>query len=185
MIQDLDKIYEFIYRDNLKLILIINNNSKLVLNYLYNSIYNKYPLSKVKCSSGKGLMKKLSSIKNKLIRIDLTLNKVQLSSSTIQTDSNFNTLKTYIAENNSKILFKFDYNFDFNLSYHEMNQFMCKYDMFDLIILLDKNDIKILKWSYWNIRKNNNNIYSVSDTYVFSILKLVRNVKLKQLKNKT
>lgn len=182
--KNLDEIYEYINNENFKTILIINNNSKILFNTFYESIYDKYLSSKMICKSGKGLMKKLSIIRNKFIRIDLSLNKIQFSSSTNQKrfDEDFETLKLYIIDNNLKIMFKTNDSISIdNLSYIQKWNFQIKYDKFDMIILLDKNDIKILKDKYWNIRNNN----TINDHNVYSFLKLSRRVKLKQLKNKS
>ncbi len=67
--QNLDKIYEYVKASTM--ILIINNNSKSLLDSLFNIIYNKYDLSKCKVESTRKLMLKLLTIKNKLIRHEI------------------------------------------------------------------------------------------------------------------
>ena len=106
--KNLDEIYEYV--NDVTTILVINNTSKLLLDSLYNSIYNKYSASKCKCNTRNHLMRKFSVIKSKLIRVDFDLKNAQFSSSTAnsKTTEDFKLLKSYLIENNSKILFKTD-----------------------------------------------------------------------------
>ena len=72
---------------------------------------------------------------------------------------NLKSIKLALEENNSKILFKI------NSSNYYYDNF------FDCIIKIDKSEIKIIKYSGWNI---------TSDIYLID--QLIRNVKLKKLK---
>jgi hypothetical protein len=183
--QNLDKIYEYVKASTM--ILIINNNSKSLLDSLFNIIYNKYDLSKCKVESTRKLMLKLSTIKNKLIRHESDLSRIQFGSSRNSdlVTHKFSELKTYLIENNSKLLLKYDIhdykldeelksNFDYNL-----HRLIPQYNHFNLIILIGKNDIKIIRldvndYSFIYLYRN--------EDITFNLTPLIRNTKLKKLK---
>jgi len=166
--QNLDKIHDYILESNM--ILIMNNNSQLLLNALMNKIYNKYPLKKRQIRTGKGLYKKLIDVKDKLVKINIRLSKIQLGSSTNKNKIyyDFKILQACVVENKSKLLFyetkEFNYHFRKNPYYN-----MPLYNVFDLIIMIDKNDIKIIKYR------------NGSDKEKFDIKPLLRSTKLRQL----
>lgn len=179
---NLDKIHEYVKESTM--ILIINNNSKSLLDALFNSIYNKYNSKKIRIDSGKKLFFKLMNLKDKLIRIEYDLSKIQFTSSNNNNrlDSEFFLLKTYLSDNNSKLLIKT------NLSNYkeitDVTKFFYnqrKYNIFDLVILIDKNSIKILK--------NENdpcNVYKFNkeENGVFNLEPLLRHTKLTQIQNR-
>jgi len=181
--RNLDEIQQYI--TNSTMILIINNHSKSLLNYVFDLIYNKYLLQKTTCDTSKGLMRKLINIKGKLIKIDFDLKKIQFSSSNNKKlDDDFETLKLSLIQNNSKLLVKTDLlsnkdyiNIDFTNYYHRLPQ----YNAFDFILLIDKTNIKIIKarynFQYSFFEKNEN------DT-TFDITSLIRSIKLKKIQNK-
>jgi hypothetical protein len=172
--KSIDKIHKYIMHKDISMILVVNNNSKMLMNALCNSIYNKYTLHKSIITSNKGLKNKLGKQIEKLLRVDIDLNKIQFGSSTnrnrIYTD--FSELKLNVIENCSKLLFKTD------ISLHKeyMNfsdpwyRFPLEY-VFDLIILIDTEDIKIVK------RLNHK-------SEIFNLEPLTRSVKLKQIQNR-
>ena len=145
---DINKLQEYI-KDS-SMILVINNNSKLLMNTLFDSIYKKYSLSKTQFDSRRRLISKLSRIKNKLIKLNFDLTKIQFTSSSnnkIQLRTDFLTLKTNIQENKSKLLLKtnlafYDKNPSFHLAVEDWNS--PYYRIFDLIIFIDKDNIKIV-----------------------------------------
>lgn len=122
--------------DESTMVLIINNNSKSLLDYLFNFIYSRYSFSKCKISSAKGLLKKILFIENKLIAINLDLKNIQLNGTTSKKKliENLKSIKLALEENNSKVLFKIN-----SLDYYY-------HDFFDCIIKIDKRDIKIIKY---------------------------------------
>lgn len=162
--RNLDEIHETVEKSTL--ILIINNNSTSI-NSFFNLVYKKYPNKKSEIKSSKGLMRKISIAKDKLIKIDIDLKKLQFSSSNTSTKlwEDFIAVKTYALDNKLKILFKA------NRKYRSIEQL---YSIFDLIILIDKTYIKLIRTpdKYWSYGDD-----------VFSIDKLIRNTKLKQLNN--
>lgn len=189
--KNLDEIHDFIKES--AMILIINNNSKSLLDYFFDFIYKKYTLPKCKIDSSKGLMLRLSKIKNKLIRLDFDLKKIQFSSSNTASviRANFNDMQIFLSENNSKILLKIDistYKFyteitNRNLEY-TLHNIIPQYDVFDFILLIDKNDIKILKCT----RHHSScifNSYGIEEDKIYSIDKLLRSVKLRKIQMKT
>lgn len=180
--ENLEKIYEYVKEKDSTMILIINNNSKLLFDSLFNSIYKKYSSQKTKLESRKGLMRKLVKINDRLIKIDFDLKKVQFSSSTSNRKiwTEFNELKLSIKENNSKLLFRTDINSS-NLNFSESNTFDISYyikhnipqsNIFDLIILVDVKNIRLIRRV---------NFY---DDETYDINTLIRAAKLKQLQNK-
>lgn len=116
-----------------KLILIVNDNSKSITKSVIDNIYYKYPNKKIKIKNTKGLLRKISYMKDTLIRIDKDVKKVQFSSSNT-------TNKIYI------------------------------YRFFDLIIVVEKQQIRVLK-----------NRYESEQDNIYNIDKLVRKTKLKKL----
>lgn len=183
--KNLDEIYEYV--NDVTTILVINNNSKLLLDSLYNSIYNKYSASKCKCNTRNHLMRKFSVIKSKLIRVDFDLKNAQFSSSTAnsKTTEDFKLLKSYLIENNSKILFKNDlssYSDILTTLKFQAYRLIPQYSIFDLIILIDKQDIKILKYESENKSFNMFSNYGNKENMIFNIDSLIRKVKLSKIK---
>jgi len=181
----LDELYEYV--NDSTMILVINNNSKSLLDSLYTSIYNKYSLSKCKCNTRGHLMRKFSTIKSKLIKVDFDLKYVQFSSSTAnsKTIDDFDNLKLYLIENNSKILFKIDlssYTDLFEILRFQQYKLIPQYMIFDLIILIDKKDIKILKYETENKSFNMFSNYGNKENMIFNIDRLIRKVKLSKIK---
>jgi len=170
--RNLDEIHEMIQRSTI--ILILNSHSKSVLNSLYNLIYNKYPYKKTELKNTKGLIKKISTIKSKLIRINTDLSRVQFgsSSTSIKTLENFNTLRLYIMENECKLLFQTShFKLGTNGSYGNFSSIN-----FDLILLIEKNQLKVITYGY--------GLYKWKDEdRIFNIDKLVRNTKLNKIKD--
>ena len=180
--ENLEKIYEYVNDKDSTMILIINNNSKLLFDSLFNSIYKKYSSQKTKLESRKGLMRKLIKIKDRLIKIDFDLKKVQFSSSTNSSKiwAEFNELKLSVLENNSKMLFRMDIN-NANLNFTQSKIYDIKYyikhnvpqyNIFDLIILVDVKNIRLIRRV---------NFY---DDETYDINTLIRAAKLKQLQKK-
>jgi hypothetical protein len=165
--ENLDEIHDLIKRATL--ILVINNNSESMINSFINLIYKKYPNKKSKFNSTKGLMRKISLTKNKLIMINIDLNKLQFSSSNTSTKlwEDFQNIRNYAVENKLKILLRINQNPGYYKRYH---------DFFDLILLLDKKYIKTTKIAFngWYLINNNDKLYDID--------KLTRSTKLKQLK---
>ena len=136
----LDEIYELIY--NSSMILVIGNNSKTLLDSLCNLIYKNYSFKKMEYHSTKGVLKKLSVIKQKVNKIDYDLKKVQMSSSKNNQKifDDFGTLRAYICENKSKLLFKTNLSQSDYISKvidsYQITQILPQYHTFDLIILI-------------------------------------------------
>ena len=162
--RNLEEIHNYVEVSTL--ILVINNNSRSLLDSFYNLIYKKYPYKKSAVKSSKGLMKKISMTKDKLIKIDIDFKKLQFSSSNTSSKlwEDFLTIKACVIDNKSKILFKA------NQNYKNIEQFSI---IFDLIIMINKTSIKLVRTPdrYWNYGDDN----------LFSIDKLTRSTKLKQL----
>jgi hypothetical protein len=178
-----EELYAF--TNDASMTLVINNNSKPLMNSLYNIIYNKYTSPKCKVAITRKLMLKISKINNKLIRHESDLSKIQFSSTKNngKVRSDFNDLKLILSDNNSKMLFKFDIT-AYKICYNELDdlkeylrKLISQYDVFDLIILIDKNDIKILKYERNNFSLNN----YINDN-VFNMDRLLRSVKLRKIK---
>jgi len=176
---DLNKVHEYV--NDSTMILIINNNSKLLLDYLFNLIYKKNSLQKYEYDKCKGIIKKIEKLKDKIIKINLDLNKVQLTSSNnrkkILTD--FMVLRSIVDANCSKILCKTDlstYKEYVDLKY--LYTSIPSYDVFDLIFFIGKENIKIIKKRGVDYTSRN------LDKVTFNMDQLIRKTKLKQLKNK-
>lgn len=186
--QNLDNIYEYIKASTMTLV--INNNSKSLLDALFNILYNKYNLPKCRITTTKGLMLKLATIKNKLIRHETDLSKIQFSSTknSNRVRADFNELLLYLIENNSKILFKFDI-YDYKLNEESINNFeyslhsmIPQYDSFNLIILIGKKNIEILRFHSNSSYFSMSNIYGNKENYIFDMTTLLRSTKLKKIK---
>jgi hypothetical protein len=174
-VESINDIQEYV--DKSTMILIINNNAKSLLNSLVNSIYNKCALIKYEYNKTKGLIEKVQKHKEKIIKIDLDLNKIQFTSSNNpkKLNSEFIILKSIILGNKSKILFKTDLStYKEYVDFKNLRNYIIAYDTFDLIILIDKTDIKILE----SIN------YSRRYLETFSIEQLIRKVKLKQIQDR-
>ena len=117
-------------------------------------------------------MKKISIIKQKFVRIDLDLSKIQLSSSNSRerVQNDFKTLKDYLIENNSKIIFKNNTKLKFDIISKSIYSYIPLYYIFDLVIFIDKKEIKITKNDYNH------------DNCIINIDSLIRKIKLKKLK---
>lgn len=186
--ENLDKIHEII--KDATMILIINNNSKSLLDHVFNLIYNKYSSFKVKCNTRSHLIQKFSTIKEKLIRVEFDIKNIQFSSSTAHSkiSEDFKNLKLFLMENKSKILFKSDlssYNIDiFDTLKYSAYRLIPQYNIFDLVILIDKKDIKIIKleneFKYFNIFSP----YGNEEKYIFDITTLLRSTKLKKIQKR-
>jgi hypothetical protein len=175
--KSLDEIYEYINSDNnLAMILIISNNkSKSLLNYLFNTIYKKCTLQKIEYDKCKGLIKRVEKHLKKIIKINLELTKIRFSSSNnpakLYTD--FVLLKSIVFDNMSKILFKTNLTSYKNyVDLKNLRESIIAYDIFDLIIFIDKDDIKVLKSRKRNLDG------------VFLMEQLLRKVKLKQIQDR-
>ena len=176
---ELGKIHEFVNESSM--ILIINNNSKSLMDYLFNSIYKKCTLQKYKFEKCKGIIGKIEKLKDKIIKIDIELNKVQFSSSNNYRKriTEFLTLKSIIHENKSKILFKTDlssYKEFVDLKY--IYRSIPSYDAFDLVILIDKECIRIIN------HRTSGYIHFMDGDVTFNMDQLLRKTKLKQLQNR-
>lgn len=186
----LDELYQYV--NDSTMILVINNNSKSLLDAIFNRLYNKYVAPKCKCTTSKGLMLKLSKIKNKLIRHEFDLKKIQFSSSNTNSKirNSFNDLQLFLMENNSKILLKLDissYKYDSDDKFDiRTERFLYgvipQYDIFNLIIFIDKKNIKIIKYQTDKKHFNMFNSYGFKEKYIFNIDSLIRNTKLKKIK---
>lgn len=161
--QDLDKILDYISKS--KIIIIINksNNfdSKIMLDNVYKYIYNKYPGDKCICKP-KGFLKKIQTLKDKLIRIDTSLDRIQFSSSNneFRLSHDIKSIQLISFDNNCKMLFK---NYNSNISAIYLYSA-------DLIISVDENECKILK-----------NRYLYENDIFFNINFLRRKSKLEKL----
>lgn len=186
--ENLDNIHKYI--NDSTMILVINNNSKSLLESLFNLLYNKYSSTKLKCTTTKGLMSKLSKIKNKLIRHETDLSKIQFSSSKNNSKlrEDFGNLSLFLTENNSKILLKFDissYVFDYEDTfrpYDLLRKIVPQYNLFNLVILIDKNDVKILQYITENESFNMFDQYGNKEKHKFDITTLIRSTKLKKIR---
>ena len=180
--QTIEKIYDYV---NSSTMILIIGDKKSLLDSLFDSIYKKYPDQKTVFDSRKKLLQKLSSIKGKLIRLDYDLGKVQFRSSRNQgLSEDFVTLKMCLQDNNSKILIRAnsfssglqidDYP---NNNYYYGVRVNREFDAFDLVLFIDKKDIKIIRCSGQgrNIKKEDN---------IINIDTLIRSTKLKQLQKK-
>lgn len=185
--ENLDKLQEYINASTMTLI--INNNSKSLLDALFNVIYNKYNSSKCKIITTKRLMLKLATIKNKLIRHDLDLSRLQFSSTrnsnVVRND--FNDLKIFLIENNSKFLLKFDIR-EYKINEEPLNtleyflhKMIPQYDTFNLIVLICKKDIKILRFQTENSAFSMLSPYGNKEGHIFDITTLIRSTKLKKI----
>lgn len=171
--ENLDKLHEWIEKSTM--VLIVNDNKKPILQALFNLIYNKYPYKKVSINTCKGFNKRVTLIKNKLIKVDLDLNKIQFTSSNnsyIQYQ-HFMLIKSFLIDNNSKLLLKTNY-----FSYFHMSSELKS--IFNLIIKINDNNIQIIRLSLENSYFNQ----VVKEEMFFDISVLIRSVKLKQLQNK-
>jgi hypothetical protein len=136
--QDLDKILDYI--DKSKIIIFISKSnkfdSKIMLDNVYKYIYNKYTGDKCVCKP-KGFLKKIKILKDKLIRIDTSLDKIQFSSSNnnFRLEQDFESVRLNSCDNNCKMIFK-HYNNNINRIYLYRA---------DLIISVNENDCSILK----------------------------------------
>lgn len=178
--QTIDKIYECV---NSSTMILIISDKKLLLNSLLDSIYKKYIGQKTIFDSRKNLMQKLTSIKGKLIKLNYDLGKVQFRSSRNQgLGEDFQTLKLCLTDNFSKILISANSASSGlqitdslnNISYYYDVRINREFDAFDLVIFIDKKDIKLIRYSGQNrnIKKEEN---------IINIDTLIRSTKLKQL----
>jgi hypothetical protein len=161
--QNLDKILEYINKSNIIIIISKSNNvdSKIMLDNVYKYIYNKYPGDKCICKP-KGFLKKIKILKDKLIRIDTCLDKIQFSSSNnnFRLRQDFECVQANSIDNNCKMIFKI-YNSNISTIY--------LYSA-DLIIGVKENDCSIIK-----------NRYSYENDIIFDINFLRRKSKLQKL----
>lgn len=170
--RNLDEIYEYVNQS--RMTLVINNNKKELLNAFCRKIYNQHKDSKSRISTNKGLFRKLCTTTNKFIEINMDIDKIQFSSSKSNFYYELRSLKEYAIENRSKFLFKYNRQEDVTFAEIWNKRFykdpkLVYYDrIFDLIILIDKEHIEILKGE----RLDNN---------IFDMTKLVRRTKLKKL----
>jgi len=174
--KNLDEIYEYV--DESSMILIINNNAKSLMNYLFDNIYKKSTLQKYKFEKCKGIIGKITKLKEKVIKIDIDLNKVQFSSSNNNRKklSEFIILNSIISENKSKILFKTDLSsYKEYVDFKNITQTIPSYSAFDLIILIDKEHLKIIRYQ--------SNGLGLGDM-ILNIDQLLRRVKLKQIQDR-
>lgn len=160
---DLDKILEYINKSTMILLINKSNNkdSKIILFNLYEYLYNKYDGDKCICKP-KGFLKKISILKDKLIRIDTDLDKIQFSSSNnnFRIANDIRTIQLNLLDNSCKIIFKTS-----NTNISSMYFYT-----FDLIITVNDKVCNILKNRY-SYEPNNN----------FNIEFLRRRAKLKRL----
>lgn len=173
---DFDKIYDYVEQSTM--ILIINNNSKLLLDTLVNSIYKKCPLQKIKYEKCKGLFRKIEKVKDKIIKVDLDLNKIRFTSSNNPTKlhSDFTILQSVIENNKSKLIIKTDLsNYKQYMDIRNFNQNIVAFNVFDLIIFIDKEYIRLLR-----IRS----VPWFNDEKYYPLDQLLRKAKLNQLKER-
>jgi len=173
--ENLDTIHEHLKESTT--ILIINNNSKLLLDSLCNYISRKNSLQVIDFDSRKGLMKKLTSIKNKFVKINYDLDLIQFRSSKNPSGlrSDFITVKVCARDNNSKILYKTDAKLYNKHKYNFWSDLLPQYEAFDAVIYLDKKEAKILRsGGFSRVRFDVEN-------YIFNIGSLIRSAKLKQI----
>ena len=177
--KSLDKIYEYVEKSTI--ILILNDNSRSLLDSLFNSIYKKYPHKKTKFESRKGIMRKVYKIKDKLIKVDFDITKIQFSSSNSPSklDVDFVTLKAMLTENNSKILLKSD------KTLHKTEYHIPGYKSADLVILIDKENIKIVK-NVHNAEFGSQYIWlgKIKEENIYPLDQLLRSTKLKKIQDK-
>lgn len=168
---NLDKLYEYIDTKDTVMVMIINNNSKPLLDSLCNKIYNNYKKSKVKISTRKGLFKKLIFIKEKLIRVDFDFDSINFNGTTNLTrrKEDLSLIRSSLIENKSKLLCRVNLYFDFNKNLK--NNLYSRYYEFDLVILINKEEIEIIKSDYHCVEKH------------FSLDQLIRKTKLDKIKN--
>lgn len=159
------------------MVLIVNNNSKSLLEPLCNIMFKKYKSRKTKIRSTKGLYKKLLITTNKLVRIDFDFENITLNGSKSNLNHDLKILKESLTENNSRVLFKTDiskHNRTYNPKFIR-TELERKYYIFDSIILIDK-EIIIIKYS-----PTSYDCYDIG-TRKFELSQLVRSSKLKKLK---
>lgn len=165
----LDIINQLDYDGNLehRLILIVNNDDIELLDPVCNYIYRKYNgnKNKVNISSNKGLYKKICDIKNKFIKINIDISKIQFSSTHSRKYSEFSEIKIKSQENNSIFLFKYEK--CKNLYTNKMWQYRWT-SYFDLILTIEDKKLKIIN----------------SNKEEFDINQIIRSTKLRKLKKK-
>jgi len=172
--KSLDEIHEHVKESTM--VLVINNNKKLLLDPLCNFIYNKYKGKKSKIRTGKGLHNKLLKIKDKFVIIDIDYNRIQLGSNKGRLQSELNDIKLNLHDNNSMVMFKCDLRNKFIYESWEKWKINSYYYVFDLIIMIDVDNIKILKTPIYSRGLRNN-----EELDTFDIIKLIRRTKLKNL----
>ena len=180
--ESINDIHEYI--DKSTMILVINNNAKSLLNYLVNSIYNKCTLPKYEYTKTKGLIERVQKQKEKIIRIDLDLNKIRFTSSNNpkKLNSEFVILQSIIVENKSKILFKTDLStYKEYIDPKNIERSIVAYDIFDLIILIDKEDIKMLQRPIYESQRD---YRPEKERKKYPLDILLRRVKLKQIQDR-
>jgi hypothetical protein len=155
-----------------RFILIVNNDDSELLDIIFNRIYRIYKGKKISINSSKGLYKKVCNIKNKFIKINIDLDKVQFTSSHSRKYSELRELRMKASENNSALLFKYEKREKLD----SQSQIMWYYrwsSYFDLILVIDDKKLKIINSRY------------TSDTDEFDITQAIRSYKLNKLKQRT
>jgi len=174
--ENLEEIYKYFQEPTT--ILIINNHSTKVLDSFFDIVYNKTIARKINIKSRKGLFYKLMKIKNKLIKIDFELDSVQFSSSKTKSKifKDFIDIKESLTENNSKLLCRTDVRLNKKIEADKIYNYYLT-NIFQLIIFIDKEEIKLIKHKTESCR------YYNDSGKTFNITKLVRGTKIKKLSN--
>jgi len=157
-------IHEYLDEDSM--ILIVNNDDKELLDVVCNFIFRKHKGKKSTIKTGKGLYKKLCSVTDKFVKIDIDYKDLQFTSSKSRKRFELGEIRCKGVENNSKFLFRYDYKKSYDSSYYQY--YWRSY--FDLVMLIDDKKLKVIDSRYQIANKE------------FEIKQLVRNSKLIKLK---
>ena len=173
----LDKINAYVEKSTMVLII---GDSNLLLNMIFNSIYNKCPLKKYEYDKCKGLIRKLEKQKKKIIKINLDLNKIRLSSSNNPKKllEDFISIQSIIYNNYSKILIKTNLkNYKEYVDTTNISNSIPICSTFDLIIYIKKTEIEILKRDIENFWFHEDKKYPIDQ-------QLIRKAKLLKLEQR-
>lgn len=170
--ENLDEIYKY-FKEPTTMI-IINNNSKKVLESFINIVYKKIKSKKQTINSRKGLYYKLTNIKNTFIKIDFEFNSLQLTSSKANFIKDIMSVKTALTENESRLLCCTDFKKNENIDLKNMYRNHLNH-IFDLVIFIDKNKIKLISYNTKSFQ------YYNDVGKEFNISKIVRSTKIKKI----
>ena len=145
--KNLEQILEFV-NDSTTILIVSKNNSKILSNHLTNYVYKNSKLQKYDIDKCKALLKRLEKYKNRIIKFNFDITKLQISSSNARIESDFHNLIELAFNNNLKLLFEYDLPITYGINRIPFMYF------FDLIILVNNNEAKIIQnRKYYNTEK--------------------------------